>query len=272
MTTWGNVARLALICVIGLCTSGCFLNALLALVTFSGGEEGGVTSVTLQASANVRICEGSVFGGLGFQCVYVINGEEIVTSGQLASELGLLGLIIDPLILQVPLAAHGFSGTFSGSASGSLSIVEVAASLRADVDHTITPEPGTKLVIVDFPSPPPALDQAFGFTLAFQLPGNAAPVSLKALFAARIASGGETFFVPLLPCETSFASIPAISLPASSVFQNVALPLTGAQGCSGRVFQLSAPAVPVPTLHVWVAMLLVTLMACYGAYLLRLRG
>jgi CDP-diacylglycerol--glycerol-3-phosphate 3-phosphatidyltransferase len=58
--------------------------------------------------------------------------------------------------------------------------------LPADISTAITPEPGTKLVIVDFPNPPPPLDnQSFGFTLNFQLPGDATPVHLKALFAAR---------------------------------------------------------------------------------------
>ena len=60
-------------------------------------------------------------------------------------------------------------------------------------------------MIVDFPNPPPPLDnQSFGFTLNFELPGDATPVRLKALFAARVESNGQTFFVPLLPCETTF--------------------------------------------------------------------
>ena len=97
---------------------------------------------------------------------------------------------------------------------------------------------------------------------------------LKALFAAaRVESDGQTFFVPLLPCETSFANIPTITLPQSSTFQNVSLPLAGVQGCTGRVFNLSAAAQAqaVPTMSTWVLLLLGAATAGYGAYRLRPR-
>ena len=118
----------------------------------------------------------------------------------------------------MPTAASNFSGTFSGSSvTGSLSITEAPGALPADISTAITPEPGTKLVIVDFPNPPPALDnQSFGFTLNFELPGDATPVRLKALFAGRVESDGQTFFMPLLPCETDFANIPPSPCPRAA--------------------------------------------------------
>jgi hypothetical protein len=96
-------------------------------------------------------------------------------------------------------------------------------------------------------------------------------VHLKALFAARVESDGQTFFVPLLPCETDFASVPTITLPRSSTFQNVNLPIAGVHGCAGRLFTLSAAAQAVPTMSTWVLLLLGATTAGYGMYRLRLR-
>jgi hypothetical protein len=271
MNTIGRVARLALVCGIFMLTSGCVLDALFSLVVVSEGEGDGTTLVTLQASATARSCQelSGVSGSVSVHCAYVLESQEFGSTAELTSAFGILALIIDPLILQVPVAAHTFAGTFSGGSAGSLSITEVPGSLQADVDTAIAPQPGTKLVIVDFPDPAPPLDQSYGFTLSFHLPGNAAPVPLKALFAARVQSNGQTFFVPLLPCETDFANIPTITLPASGAFQSVSLPLTGVEGCAGRLFRLSDVAAAIPTLSTWVAILLALGMAGYGAYLLR---
>jgi hypothetical protein len=272
MRTLGRGARFALVCGIWMLTSGCFLDALFSSVVVIG--EGSHTTVSLQASATVRACSVLTGTDAPFHCAYVIDGEEIVSDARLASPFAFLAFLIDPLILQVPDAASNFSGTFGGSSiTGSLSITEVPGTLPAEISAAITPEPGTKLVIVDFPNPPPPLDnQSFGFTLHFELPGDATPVRLKALFAGRVESNGQTFFVPLLPCETSFASIPTITLPQSSTFQNVSLPLTGVHGCAGRLFTLSAVAQAVPTMSTWVLLLLSATTAGYGVYRLRLRS
>lgn len=274
MRTLGRGARFALVCGIWMSTSGCFLDALLSSVVVFTIGEGSHTAVRLQASATVRAC--SVFEGtnIPLHCSYVIDGEEIGSDASLASPFAILAFLIDPLILQVPEAASNFSGTFGGSSiTGTLSITEVPGTLPADINTVITPEPGTKLVIVDFPSPPPPLDNgSFGFTLSFDLPGDAAPVRLKALFAGRAESNGQTFFVPLLPCETDFANVPTITLPRSSTFQSVSLPLAGVHGCAGRLFTLSAAAAQaVPTMSTWVLLLLSATTAGYGVYRLRLR-
>jgi hypothetical protein len=270
MRTLGRGARLALVCGIWMLTSGCFLDALFSRVVVSSSGEGSNTAVDFMASAGLKVC--SVLAGTNtLHCSYFIDGEEIVSDARLASPFGFLAFLIDPLILQVPDAASNFSGTFGGSSiTGSLSITEVPGTLPADINTAITPEPGTKLVIVDFPNPPPPLDnQSFGFTLHFELPGDATPVRLKALFAGRVESNGQTFFVPLLPCETNFASIPTITLPQSSTFENVNLPL--ADGCAGRLYTLSAAVQAVPTMSTWVLLLLSATTAGYGVYRLRLR-
>jgi hypothetical protein len=278
MRTLGRGARLALVCGIWMMTSGCLVNALFSYVAVTGLGEGTRTTVSVQASANMRACSSASLPStpqtIPVHCTYGIDDGTIDSDANLAFVLGLLGSIIDPVILQVPAAASNFSGTFGGlGITGGLSITQVPGTLPADIGTAITPEPGTKLVIVDFPNPPPPLDnQSFGFTLNFQLPGDATPVHLKALFAARVESDGQTFFVPLLPCETSFASIPTITLPQSSTFQNVSLPLAGVQGCAGRIFNLSAAAAQaVPTMSTWLLLLLAAATAGFGVYRLRPR-
>src|SRR4030095_15980886 len=251
MRTLGRGARLALVCGIWMLTSGCFLDALFSSVLVSTNGEGSHTAVGLQASATIRACSGVTGPNIPLHCSFVINGEDIVSDARLESPFAFLAFLIDPLILQVPTAASNFSGTFGGSSiTGNLTITEVPGALPADISTAITPEPGTKLVIVDFPDPPPALDnRSFGFTLNFELPGDATPVRLKALFAGRVESNGQTFFVPLLPCETNFANIPTITLPQSSTFQNVNLPLV--EGCAGRLYTLSGAAQALPTMSTW---------------------
>jgi hypothetical protein len=52
----------------------------------------------------------------------------------------------------------------------------------------------------------------------------------------------------------------------------VSLPLTGVQGCAGRLYTLSAAvAQAVPTMSTWVLLLLSATTAGYGVYRLRLR-
>ena len=75
--------------------------------------------------------------------------------------------------------------------------------------------------------------------------------------------------MPLLPCEANFANIPTITLPQSSTFQNVNLPLV--DGCAGRLYTLSAAAQAVPTMSTWVLLLLSAATAWVGVYRLRLR-
>jgi hypothetical protein len=282
MRILGRGARLALVCGIWMLTSGCLINALFSSVAVTslgaglaeGLGDGVRTTVSLQASASVRRCADlpGMLQTFPVHCTYVIDDETIDSDANLVAVLGILGFIIDPLILQVPAAAGNFSGTFSGGSMGNLSITEVPGTLPADISSAIAPEPGTRLVIVDFPNPPPLLDnQSFGFSLNFQLPGDATPVRLKALFAGRVESNGQTFFVPLLPCETNFANIPTITLPEGSTFQNVNLPLTGVHGCAGTVFNLSAAAQAVPTMSTWGLLLLGAATAGYGVYRLRPR-
>src|SRR6185295_1272719 len=104
----GRGARLAVVCGIWMSTSGCLVNALFSFVAVTGLGDGlgdGVhTAVSLQASSNVRVCANlpAVLQTVPVHCTYVINDETTESDANLASVLGILGFIIDPVILQVP--------------------------------------------------------------------------------------------------------------------------------------------------------------------------
>lgn len=269
--------RLCFIVFLGLSVNGCFLNAVLSRVTVTTiGKEVDRTFAAIEASASVAICADlEDFPGVPVSCTYVIGGKEITSTFELISELGLFGILIDPIILQVPEAATSFGGTYSGTTtSGNLVISEVVGSLPADLDREIVPEPGTKLVIVEFPDPPPPLDnEPFGYNLDFELPGNVTPIPIKALFAARIDTNGQTFYPPLYPCETDFANVPQLLLQESALFQDVDLaPIVGAQGCDGTVYRLSSgseEALAIPTASRQSLVLLVAALLMLGLAILR---
>lgn len=267
--------RIVVMCSLCFALSGCFLNAVLSRVTVTTiAEEVDTTIAAFQASATVAVCSdlSGTFTNLPVECNYIVDGHQIGSTSTFISNFGLFGIIIDPIILQVPLAASNITGTFSGtSTSGNLVITEVAGLLDADFTRTITPEPGMKLVIVDFPDTPSPPSGAYGYNFSFQLPGNVNPVRLKALFAARVQSNGRTFYPPLLPCETNFANIPALSMPQSALFQNVDFtPMAGVQGCAGTTYRFAAgapaagPAAPIPTTHPGMLALLAGLLGILG--------
>lgn len=234
---------------------GCILQSLLSRVTVTSiGEGVDLTIATVQAGATLAVCTdlSAISPDSLVRCNYIVEGRIITSSVTLLSELGVFGLLIDPVILQVPATATGFVGTFAGPAGGNLAFTEVAGSLPADLNRQIVPEPGNKLVIVDFPNPPPPIaGQTYDFELTFQIPGGVTPVPMKMLFAGRVDSGGQTFYPPLLPCETDFANIPQLFLQQSAAFQAVDLtPMAAVAGCNNVAYQLAAPAaaaIPVGT-------------------------
>jgi hypothetical protein len=276
MATLARVLRPVVMCGLSAVLGGCFLNATLSRVTVTSiSEEVTQTIAAFQSSATVAVCadlSGS-FPGLPINCTYIVDGTPIGSTTSFIRDFGVFGVIVDPVILQVPASATNLTGTFSGtSTSGNLVITPVAGTLDADLNTRITPEPGMRLVIIDFPDPPPLPSGAYGYNFSFQLPGNVNPVVVKALFAGKVQSGSRTFYPPMLPCETNFANIPAISLPQSAVFQNVNFaPLAGVQGCNNRTYVFAAavppPAagIPVPTLQQWALALLAVLMVLAGS-------
>jgi hypothetical protein len=203
-------------------------------------------SISLRTSAMHRECEISARSGahLRHDCDYLIGGRS-KRARVFLQDNATLDPLVDPVILQVPQGATGFGGIFSdGPTNGTLRITEVAGTLDADLTRKIVPEAGHKLVIVDFPTPAPPLDgRNYTFGLVFAL-ANASTIKIKALFAAKLTLDGKTYYPPLFPCATTFASIPAVTLRESSDFIAVDLtPVLAANACNGS-FYTFAPIAP----------------------------
>jgi hypothetical protein len=240
--------------------SGCFLRLLFGTVGERDSEFGTVFIATIGGTwGPMAICDFDESGGL-VDCSYSFIDFEgdppiettVTSSAQLISELGILGLFVDPLILQVPAGATNFTGTFDdGSASEPIVITETS-SFNVQPGTTVSAEAGQKFVILDLPNNVIAdlqssgqLDGPFDFNFEFELP-TLSDVDVKAMFAGRVEVGGQTFYVPLLPCVTDFASVPAVTIPVTPApvnLMNQILDLIfqgAAPACDGQVYDFTA--------------------------------
>ncbi len=265
--------RLVASLAIALSVSGCFLQALLGHVRGGDGEK---LIVSLQGSAVTATCVNNVVdGSLFFECTYVIDdggpGLEITSSSRLISEFGLLGVFIDPLVVQVPAAASGFSGTFSGPPGGNLVITPGLGSVPVDSSTDLVAEAGTQLVVVDFPDPPPP-PGPYGFLLDFEMPPGSGAVPFKAIFTGKVEAGGEVFYPPMFPCVSDFSQIPNFTIPLSDVLVSLDLSAAaGLTGCNGTAYRFGS-GMPAPTLTGWWLLALVLSLGAGALIVLGRRG
>ncbi|MGD2069751.1 MAG: hypothetical protein PVI57_13850 [Gemmatimonadota bacterium] len=194
-------------------------------------------------------------GGVLVDCTYSFLDFEAdppvierTSSAELISESGVLGLFVDPLILQVPAGASNFTGTFDDGTGPRGIVATETASFDAQPGATVNAEAGQKFVILEFPpdvvsalESAGSLDGPFDFSFEFELPALA-PVDIKAMYTGKIEDGGQTFYAPMFPCVTDFADVPALTLPASQAPVDLmaqvvgGLLLTPDLGCDGVVY------------------------------------
>jgi hypothetical protein len=145
--------------------------------------------------------------------------------------------LYDPLIVQVPASMSNFAGSIIAGPPGTpgtpLSIISGLTSVPIDTTTNLVAEPGMQLVIIDFQAPANA---PFGvYTLKLQFSGTAN--SIKVVFAAKVPAGGKDYYVPIFPCVTAFASVPAITVPLSNLVGLIQLLST--QGCNGKNYNFA---------------------------------
>lgn len=214
-----------LLCALAVLLSGCFLKLLIGRVFVrTVSEEVEQIIAAVFSNTTTAVCsEEEIINEAGqvvtdVECTYVIASEEssvpdVTSTVELISEFGIVGVLIDPLILQVPNGATNFAGTFDDGSGPAAIVITEAASFKADVVTEVFPESGEKFVILEFPSLP-ADGTTFSFYLEFELPALAA-VDVKPMFAGKVEVDGDTFYPPLLPCLTNFADVPAVTIPVS---------------------------------------------------------
>lgn len=183
-------------------------------------------------------------GPLGVECILRRPGAAPTTSTFVVRDIGPGTPIAatGAMLLQVPVSATGFSGTYTGPLNGALSISQVTVPLSADNTRSIVAEPGTKLILIENP---PALG-TFRFIVDFSESGAApAPMPIKVLMVGRMTTNGRTWYPPVFPCTHEFAAIPPVLLPTLNAYAPIDLsPLAGMRGCTNATYSF-APTVEV---------------------------
>jgi hypothetical protein len=239
---------------LALAIAGCFLRLTVANVfveTISEGVETVFASV--DAESTVAVCNDgysipSTEPSRAVECDYFVEGSSIGSSASFASTLGLFGVIVDPLVMQVPATATDIRATYTrDGVSGNLAVVEFTGAIPVDSTRRIVPEPGRRLIVLDFPTDAPAVGGApyqYHFDFRARVP-RGEPITVKAVFAARVTNSGQTFYAPLMPCVTDLSLLPPLTLPRAATPQPISL--TGQptpRGCNGVQYRMTPKALP----------------------------
>jgi hypothetical protein len=245
------LARMLLLCCAAMLLSGCFLRALFGRV--DPRDEPGDLIVTLFhgefSSATCTRVENSGY----YECTYWLVGEEIhVTStAQLLSEFGFFGVLVDPIILQVPADISNVVSTYDVDddvVDPQPAVVQIVDSFEVEPGESVLPEAGHKFAILEFPDHVVAdipegdsrLGTRFGVDLRLERPrapgAPIEPLALKAMLTGKVVVRGHSYYVPLLPCVRDFASVPSITIPVSETDVSLIPDLRALWSSSTRCF------------------------------------
>ncbi len=242
----GRAVRLAVVCLMACTLSGCFFPEIIEI--FISGEEGSeFIAFSFSATSDFSHCTREEEGSNTFTCTYLGEAGIVDSTVSLSGDDILFLLLLDPLIVQLPTAASNFAGSYlhnDSGMSGSLAITSGLASFDADFNTTVTSEPGTQFVILALPNGAPT-QGSYSFNFTFELPASTSSLALKAMFTGRVDAGGQTYYPPLLPCVTNFASVPSLNVPFPAG-GGVPIPVGMAQGCNNVAYIYGAAA-PVPS-------------------------
>ncbi len=185
---------------------------------------------------NVAYCSENtdpVSGNKIVECEYSIETEDgfsdRTSTTELISNFGVFGIIIDPVIVQVPDIAEVVTATVDEGSGPQDLIITESTTFNVQPGVQATAEAGHKFWIIDLP---PALEtnlpeadeprQELDYQFDYRLPGvfSNTPANFKAMYAGRVELNGEKYYFPMYPCTTDFANVPELSLP-------VGIPLNG---------------------------------------------
>ncbi len=223
-----TIRGLALVVVLSLAPlvlTGCFLQDMFghtAIYANSIEQEVNDIITAVFGQATVAVCSKS---GALYSCTYIIDGVILTSTATLISEFGLTGLVIDPVVLQIPANAVDITAQYSTTAGYLPAITSVRGNFPVKPGVNITAETGTQFVILELPNSVtsgltqtnPAnglpVSYAISFTQRQPVSQTVEPVSIKAMFTGRIVANGHVYYAPLLPCTTNFANIPSLTIP-----------------------------------------------------------
>ena len=215
-------AAAALMAACSLLLSGCFLRSIVGWV----GDDGGAT---LSGNLEVGFCDFDTALPEFYGCTYSIFDDdgflvEITSTFKLISEMGVFGAIIDPLVLQVPADATNVVATYNNAGSDEPLVVTETTSFPVTPGVTVDAEAGTKFLILELPdAAAAALPQGLSdidIGLEFDVV-DFTNLFVKTMLTARVVESATTYYVPVFPCVTDFAQIPAIQIPVGGTFQDL---------------------------------------------------
>ncbi len=242
------VVLVVVLAISSLLLTGCFLQSMFGNTRINANDlfqELNDITTAIQGNATVAVC-GKTFSL--YSCTYLIDGQIITSTAYLASEFGLAGLLIDPVVLQIPANAISLTAQFSTTAGYQPAVTSVRGSFPVKPGVNITAEAGTKFVILELPTSVtsgltqtnPSSGLPIGYAISFtqQQPVTQAvePVSLKAMFTGRVVAKGHVYYAPMLPCVTNFASVPSVTIPITTTPVNLQMSI-------GDVLAQAAPCV-----------------------------
>ena len=233
-----RLASVVILSAASLALPGCLITDL------SGGSVDGVTSVQASATLLQRsACTVNATAQSTMCTPFMQVGEGALTQS-FQFQITLAGYttpltLYDPLIVQVPESMSNFEGSIAVGPPGiapdtPLSIVSGLIAVPIDAHTNLVAEPGMQLVIIDFEAPSAAPPGSY--TLKLQFSGTAS--SIKVVFAGKLAAGGNTYYVPIYPCVTSFADVQPIALPIVSLAALIPQ-IASASGCNSQTYNFS---------------------------------
>ncbi len=234
--------------------SGCFLRSLFGNVIIVEDLTTEIDAVitAVEIGSTVAVCQVNDFWEFG--CTYIVEGMTIDSTGRLLREFPLAGVLLDPVIVQVPADAGEIEATFDDGTGAQPALASETSSFEIQPGKTVNAESGAKLLILELPSAAssaitqtnPMLGTEFDLSLTFtqhkphRTPVQ--PVPVKVLFAVKVMVRGQIYYAPVLPCVEDFADVPALTIPVSTTPVNLSAQLATlpAQGeldpCTDKLF------------------------------------
>ena len=217
-----RVRALLVCCTILLSLGGCFLRSIVGYVTEDG-------AATLSGNVEVKFCDFDTVVEDFYGCSYTITGLsgspiEITSTFELVTAFGLFGVIIDPMIIQLPADATITSATYNNAGADEPLVQTITDEFAVTPTRSISAEPGTRFAILELPDAvAAAIDPAgeeFNFSLQFDVPPGPPPV-IKFMLTGLVELMGTRYYIPVCPCKQDFAEIPEVVLPVGSSFEDL---------------------------------------------------
>ena len=141
-----------LICALSTLLTACALRSLFGNVIIVGNikEEVNEIITTVFSDSTAAVCLDTDYGF--YECTYIIDGEIITSTLYLVSEFGITGVLIDPVILQIPADATGVAGTYDvGGGPLPLNITHTDM-FNVTPSISVTAETGKRFTILEVPT------------------------------------------------------------------------------------------------------------------------